>query len=276
MALAPAPLVTGPTRQPNPYGLFSVLSFPPAGADQKWQNGIRWETTGCEAASGVGDPNCAPDSTTGVPRGFADGSGVSDASPFYVYGSRVCTPVGTSPEDLTGKALGNLIAREEERVEQALWTGDLGSRNYPDEAVNVLPGALASTPQTISFAVAALEGWLADNYGSLGVLHMPRFTAQLGVDAGALTAKGSGLFTNLGTPVVAGTGYTHSTAEATYGQATIYATPPLFGYRTDPLLFDNGANLFDSSSNDLRAMAERGYVIGWDECDAVGKILTKP
>lgn len=264
MSFAPPQVVEGQPRINLPYGLFSVLTPRGSAQDPHWQNGIEWETLGCQPASGIGDPQCEPAETVGLPKNFATSGEVGEATPFTVYGSYVCTPVGHDTEYAQQRATEHLMAREEARVEQALWTGDLANTGFA-------PGATSlGTRPSVKRAVAALEGWLATNYGSLGVIHMTREAALLGVDDGVLVTKGSGLFTALGTPVVAGAGYDGSTpagAAPAADTTNIYATPSLLGYRSE--VFPGGTPpgaLLDRANNDLYAVAERTYVIGWDPC----------
>lgn len=264
MSYAPAQVVDGITRQPLPYGLFSVL-VPRTSPDPHWQNGIQWESLTCAPASGIGDPNCDPEEeTTGLPKNFAPSGDVGEATPFTVYGSYECSPVGHTVEYAQDRATEHLLAREEFRVEQALWTGDLDNEGFAEDADSV------GTGLSISRAVAALDRWIATNYGSLGVIHMTREAADLAVSALVVVARPNGLYTNVGTPVVAGSGYpgTGPTGQVPDDDSTyIYATPALLGYRSEPFpgVTPPSAGL-DKSKNDLYAVSERTYVVGWDPC----------
>lgn len=255
MNFAPALVVDPQPRAALPFGIFSVLSPRPEG-DGRWQNGIEWESLTCEPAGGIGEVFCDPDegTTTGLPKEFVGGNNRGEASPFTVYGTYSCTPVGRpSIEYAQERATEHLLAREEGRVEQALWTGDLGNGGFADGAESV------GTGLTLVGAVAALEGWLGRSYGSLGVLHMTRELALTALTDGVLEVKGNRLQTKLGTPVVAGSGYPES--------SEIYATPALLGYRSEifPGATPTSAG-FDRETNDLYAVAERTYVIGYDPC----------
>lgn len=271
---APAQVVDGITRQPLPFGLLSVLT-PRTTADVHWQNGTQWEALGCDPVSGIGDPECADseEETIGLPKSFQRGGLLGEASAFTVYGSYVCTPVGHTVQYAQDRATEHLLAREQARVEQAFWTGDLG--NTPN-----LRGATDQNPSGAADPVAAvglLEDFIAETYGSLGVLHMTRAVANAAIAAGSVLVSGSRLLTNLGTLVVAGAGYDGSSpagAPAADGESWVYATPALVGYQsevfpgTDPV-----AAGFDKSNNDLHAVAERTYLLGFDPC-GVGAVRT--
>lgn len=259
--------VDGIARQSLPYGLFSVLT-PRVSADEHWQaDGIEWEPLGCEPASGIGQP--CDDDVIGIPKNLdsAGGAGgVAEATPFTVYGSYNCSPVGHPIQYAQDRATEHLLAREEARVEQALWTGDLGNTGFASGSVNAGSGAASSLVR----ALAQLEQWLAVNYGSQGVIHLTREAALLAAEDRGLMVKGNSLVTRLGTPVVAGAGYpgTGPTgAEPADGETYIYATPALAGYRSEvfPGTVPVEAGL-DRATNDLHAIAERTYVIGYDPC----------
>lgn len=264
MSYAPPLLVPAIPRTALPFGLFSVLT-PRDNSDVHWQNGIEWEPLTCAPASGLGDPSCDPlVTTTGLPKEFETPGGVVSATPFSVYGSYLCSPVGHTTEYAQERATEHLLAREEARVEQALWTGDLGNGGFATGATDL--GSNLSPEE----AVGVLEVWLAQTYGSLGVLHTDRGTATLLMEAGVVKPSGSTLYTVLGTPVVAGAGYP--------AEGLVHATPALLGYRSEvfPGATPPSAGL-DRSTNDLYAVAERTYVIGYDPCGtAVAEVANAP
>lgn len=265
MSIAPPVVVDDIVRQPLLYGLLSVLTPRPT-ADAHWQNGIEWESLGCEAASGIGDPQCDPEDTTGLPKVLDEANGaLGEASPFTIYAAYQCSPVGHTIEYAMDRAIERLQNREQARVEQAIWLGDLDNEGFAPAAVNA--GDAAST---IAVAIGELENWLGSNYGSTGVIHMTRAAALAGLAALALVTSSGRLYTALGTPVVAGAGYPGTSpagAAPASGQTYLYATPALVGYRSEifPGAEPTSAGL-DRSRNDLKAVAERTYVVGWDPC----------
>lgn len=256
-AIAPPQVVTGAPRAPLPYGLFSVLGF--RGGEERWENGVIFEALTCASAGGRGAPDCDPEvDVAGLPKDLTGGNGPEgDASPFTVYGHHTCSPIGSTFARAQDLANQHLQVREEARVEQALWTGDLG--NVPNlsgangDAAPVNLGTLS-----LWRAVSLLEQELAVRYGSLGVIHMSRENASRLMKEGDLVRQGGRLFTALGTPIVAGTGYASD---------RIVGTPALFGYRGDVFASSNRpGDLLDRGNNDLYAIAERTYLVGFDEC----------
>lgn len=262
------------TRQPLGFGLFSVLTPRPSGED-RWQiEGVQWETLACAPASGIGQV-CVEGAVTGLPKNLDLGGGdMGEALPFTIYGSYSCNPVGSpGPQAMADRATEHLLSREEARVEQAIWTGDLDNVGFAEDAENVGAGSLKRV-------IARLEGWLAREYGSKGVIHMAREVALLAIDIGMLEVKGTGLQTKLGTPVVAGAGYpgTGPTGQAPGANTSyVFATPAMLAYRSDvfPGVDPVEAGL-DRSTNMLHAVSERTYVVGWDPCGTAFALATLP
>jgi hypothetical protein len=263
---APPVLVEGIPRQPLPFGLFSVLTPRPEG-DGRWQNGIEWETLTCEPVSGRGAPGCSDDEVIGVPKSLDRNHGeIGEAVPFAVYGHHTCSPVGINPARAQELATAHLMAREEARVEQALWTGDLGNTPNLQDDATVLTGAAVSA----AVALGLLEDFIATEYGNLGVIHITRGAVASLSAAYLLERSGNKLTTTAGTPVIAGAGYPGSSpagVAAASGKSWAYASPALAGYRSE--VFDSSAtpgDLMDRQTNVLYAIAERSYIVGYDPC----------
>jgi hypothetical protein len=107
---------------------------------------------------------------------------------------------------------------------------------------------------------------------------MTRQAAEIALGLNLLTSSGGQLRTQLGTPVAAGGGYpgTGPTGQVpAVSTSWVYVAPALFGYRGDP--FDSSArpgDLFDRSLNNLYAVAERSYLLGFDPCGVAAALAT--
>jgi hypothetical protein len=281
MGVAPAALVEGVARTPLSYGLFSAVGPFRAGDRERWESGVQWEPLTCAPAEGIGDPACAPDATVGLPKSLdKNRAPIGDATAFTIYGHDICNPVGgNNIVQAQGRATAHLVAREEARVEQALWTGDLG--NIPNLAgtgdapdPEVLAGGTAVSPDV---AFALLEDYVAGEYGSLGVIHVTRGTATQAAARRLVEVRGARLQTVIGTPVVAGAGYPGTSpagASAGAGKAWAFASPAIFGYRSEVFTSSNRpGDLLDRSRNDLYAVAERTYLLGFDPCGVAAVLL---
>ena len=105
-----------------------------------------------------------------------------------------------------------------------------------------------------------------------GAERIPDRGAVILASKGLVTASGSSMTTTLGTPVVAGRGYPGSAPDGTAaaaGQSWAYATGQLIGLRSDIFsgLGDGAAaGMPYLPNNDLYAIAERTYVVGWTGC----------
>lgn len=247
-------VVEGQPRVSLPFGLFSTLTLREA-SDPHWANGIEWEAMTCDPASGIDDPDCE----TEINKFFRESGVTGEATPFIVYGSAKCgTPGGRALQDSEAEAIAHLLAREEAQAEAQVW------QRLALEATDVNTGG-ALSPLS---ALAALEDWLGQVYGSLGVISSSRGVATLWSQY--LTTSGSRLLTKVGTPVAAGGGFPGSSpagAAPTAGEFWAFASPALFGYRGQVFTSsDRPGDLLDRGKNDLYAVAERNYIVGFDPC----------
>lgn len=266
--IAPAALVAAPPRIPAPFGLDSVLAWRQG---DRWESGVRWSVDVCGPALGRGGPECFLDDpegeVIGLPKDFSEGTpGIGEASPFAVYGTYECNPVGYTLSEAQDFADRHLFSGEVARVEQALWTGDLG--NIPNfSGANGYDAPIsAGSHDTAVAALAAVEQNLSMVSTSLGMIHMSRRTASL--LAKHLDKRGGRLYTRgLDTPVVAGVGYPD--------EPSIVGTPALFGYRGEVLTSSGRpGDLLDRANNTLYAISERTYLIGMDPCGIVAATYT--
>lgn len=245
-------LVTGPTRVPFPFGLFSVLPFRVDTAD-RWLNGVHFETLGdAPEARGLSfDAACDPDSEIDL-----DGEGLTivDAEPFDIYATYQCSVVGNSLDLANEVARARLEENEERFVESALATGEFGqSPNFKDDAEVRLSGGDAKP--SVGEAVALLENAASEEYGTQGIFHVSRGTASLMLKEGVAEKRGQRLYTNLGTPVVAGSGYDFD---------NLVMTPQFVAYRGTLMIPGDPKMLVDRSDNTITAIAMRPYLIGLD------------
>lgn len=254
MSITPPALVTGAPRPPLPYGLFSVL-VPRTGSADRWEGGgIQLEELGCPpdpASDGIIGPyDCDDGETVGLPKQFASNRTTSFAAPFTVYQSEVCTPIGNGLDRSQQIASGRLAMFEERLVESEVW------KAVSQSEVNAA-FTEASDKGDILAALAGLEEASAETYGTLGTVHLARALAYIALGYGALEARQNRLYTLLGTPVVAGSGYAND--------GTAYWTPQLIAYSSEEFTSSRAAvDLLDRSNNDLYAVAEKSWVIGFD------------
>ena len=266
---------------PLPYGLWETVQHPAADGPH-WQNGITWiercpagDTTydECLSVTGTGSPPEPPAKTANVDQTFRG------ATPCTVYAAFECSPVGLAEaESIASDALARV---EQTQVETAFWTGSAGGQPvvFPHLSADteVVDGDVVLQPVAtpvvtgadVAHALGVLEQELADCYKGQGLIHVPRSVLPT-LDAWNLTRLDDDghLVTLAGNLVVAGTGYTGSGpdgATAADGTAWIYATGAAWGYRSDPYVSRLRDSL-DRTSNTLRMLAERTYLVGFECC----------
>jgi hypothetical protein len=285
----PRLLVEPPTFTSIPYGLLTVVEYPPT-PDQHWENGVTYrsiclatsgQTTGttydeCISVTGTGAPPAGPSKVDNVDSIFRG------ATPFTVITEFDCSPVGLG--DAEAVAQRALAQSEPWQVERAFWSGIVGGQTvvFPHLAANaqvldaqsyVLQTAATTvtggaTPLHVVEALGLLEGALADCYDGVGVIHVPQRALPTFDAWSLLHADGDVMRTLNGNKVAIGAGYPGTSpagAVPTAGSSWIYATGAVMAYRSAVrLLGPPGA--IDRAKNTVKMIAERTYVLGWDCC----------
>lgn len=282
-------VIDGPAFNALPNYLWDAAQHPSPGSPH-WQQGVTWsEWCGgggtvmdeCIAVTGSGGAPAAQTSLTGnvtqVNRG---------ATAFTIQAEFDCSPVGQDAEmNQAVEALGHTEAYQ---VTKAFWTGKSGTTAggvqttvFPHLSANAAVNDSNSiTLQTAAsqyvtggddpaVALGVLEANLASCYGGQGVIHIP-YLALPTFAARVLVRPGDNgtLVTAAGNLVVPGQGYDGSSpagAAPTAGTSWIYATGPLFGFRSD-IFVQPFPGDFDRSKNTIKKLAYRTYLFGWGCC----------
>lgn len=263
-----------------PYGLWDTIQHPPTEGPH-WQQGVTWSER-CPTGDTTYDECLAVTGTSGPPEPPVKAANVDQtyrgALPFTVYAEFECSPVGIpEAESIASDALDRV---EQQQVETAFWTGRAGgqpvvfphlaaSSEVLDGEVVLQPVATATvTGADVAHALGVLEQELADCYHGQGLIHVPR-TALPTLAAAYLVVERDGrLYTPGGNVIVVGGGYTGSAPDGTApadGTAWIYATGAAWGYRSD-VYVSRLRDSLDRSTNTMRMLAERTYVIGFECC----------
>jgi hypothetical protein len=281
-------IVAPPDFTPTPYGLSSVVEW--REGDPHWQAGVEWQTV-CGDASTTFDECVLNNAVTGtgiaepVPKEGNSTLRTFGATPFTVFSQVDCSAVGFY-EDSAEWAEQTLLRNEMFEVERAFWTGSAGVANdvvYPhlaadtelvdaeagasevtlQQAVTVVTGAAAC----VQVALGLLEEAFADCYRGTGIIHVPAAVLPQLVEAFLVEDVDGVLRTRYGSAVVVSGGYTGSGPDGgeAVGVRWIYMTPPIFGYRSGIRTFERVTTL-DRSVNNVMAIAERNYLLGYDCC----------
>lgn len=270
MAVVPYLTVPAPVPPARQYGLFSVIT-PTSPTDSHWQVGGAQFTEILGRIEGRGGPACYTDTPDadpiGIPKNLDQLSQItSTLTPFAVLASMTCTPGGgTTPETIQQDVTAALLAGEQRRVEQAVWTGDLGSESFTTDAEQI------GTAVSATRALADLERWLSDKFNGLGVIHVTVDGAVVLARKNLITFSGSQARTVLGTPVVIGSGYPGTGPDGSApaaGTTWAYATGAGIALRSGVFTSTGPESwLLGTGTNDLSAIAERTYVVGWGAPD---------
>lgn len=233
-------------RKPLRHGLFDVADVT-EDASGHWQGGgVETSGEGCLTALYAPDP-CAPAVEKTVQEGYVRIFG----DPITVYTLNRCRlPAGRYVE-AAADAKKALEGSEQVAVEAKF------AANVLSKATNVGPTAAVS----IKVGIGILEGYAAQHYGGLPIIHMARSLVQVA----GVTNKDGALSTLLDTPVAAGGGYEGITgpggAAAGAGNAWLFVTGAV-GLRKGSV---ETYRAVDLKHNEFNALAERTWV-GYADC----------
>jgi hypothetical protein len=233
--------------QPRPYGLFTVA--PPSDGGERWRVGTGMQSHNCMDADIWSGVACSPDAPT--PKELTEWScEMTMFEPFVVY--LLAGRTGIDADVAAAELSAAFRAAEQRAVERQLWS------QIGDAAVDLGP------QPNPAYMLAVIEGNLATHYNGLGVIHMSPFAATILADH--LAPSGDRMFTKAcGTPVVIGSGY----GAADDPTLEIYGTGETFVRRGDL----DELSAWDLMVNDINALAERTYLVGWD-CYAAKTTIT--
>lgn len=258
MAMPPL-LVPAPAITPARYGLQSAAD--PVTETGRIHAGIQWDRSPCGPPT-LDPAECGDDPTDlDLPAGID----VGQAAPIKVFAGFTCSPVDLTEEKMRARA-GAALAADWVTVEKAVWAStDLRlMRTGADATVE-----LSATPVSLVRGVGLLEAFLGASYAGVGVIHAPR-TVGAHAAAAQLITPGSGhLATPLGNRWSFGAGYPNTEPDGSAAAvdvawlvvttAVTYRRTPIQHRRTREQSFDYG-------TNKIHAVADRTYVVSWDDC----------
>lgn len=288
--------VSAPAFTSRPFGLLSTLRTETRNpTNRHWQAGVTYEPL-CAVASTTYDACFAVTGSGSAPAPPAPAKSETSqltkrgATSFTVYSTVDCSAPGfwERLEELRDRAL---TEAEHYQVERAFWTGTAAGQPvvYPHLAANAAvtddAGVTLQTAATVvvSGAVALdivealgrLEATLGDCYDGVGVIHVPLVLAPALANANLLIRDGFRYRTPTGNVIVLGAGYTGSSPAGVSSGASawMYATGAMFVYKGD-LEVVSGRESINRATNNLRTLAERTFVIGWECCHIAVNVST--
>jgi hypothetical protein len=250
-----------PAPQPKIGGLYSVATVVDVD-DPHILMGAHAQTDACEPAKEwehkcpIEFPGqCSIADDPNRQKKVGHGFDTIEGDPFTVYDMIECR----DKADYTAEVRASLALKEQKAVERHVM-----------HVLNHLSEPDALSPTSIVEAIAVAEDYLARNYEGLGLIHLTPGTAVAAVAAEAVfVGLNGGLATALGTPVVAGAGYTSAKPSEVFasGQIVLYRGPVIAQNVPGT---QNGAECAPP-----RALAERTFV-PLVECGVVKITITSP
>lgn len=255
---APNVTIEAPTCTPWRFGLLSVATVIEE-SDPHIRNGIQYKPMACIAGVEPWDDVCppaVPDLKT--PTDLDDQNVRVEGDPFTIYSYLSCKT--TTLEAMFDQVRNAFALGEPRAVEQEFWLRVLAQ---PDCTVlNEVAGA-AGALSTLA-GIAALESYMADNYGCSATFHADRAVAPYAFSDHQLVRNGGALETQLGSRFAAYGASINTGPDgvvAPDGHAWIYATSQVilrrFPVDTYPESVDQ---ILQRNSNEPIVIAERTYV----------------
>lgn len=224
------PLVEAPTPARRIGGLLDVAEVREGMA---WMDGndmfTSWNCNDMKTTD-----VCATDQT---PAKTFIGPVVVDGTRFALYLGGQCKPLTEEVESNIDRVFD---LRESRGIERAFEVAVLGT------------GSDVGAATSAAAALGMMENALADQYAGVGTIHMSPLVATLLLQDALLTKDGNRFYTQLGTNVVVGSGYT---SDVMYGSGDVVI------YRGPKVLVDSP----DMANNTVNVLAERAYVVV-DDC----------
>ena len=266
-----------------PGGLFSAAYVERSNAHHPSWSGasFAWDSNACPVTLDLSDMciggDFGPIASASNPN--------KEGWPFGISAESTCGSVGYTQEERRTMVREQLKAGTEKAVERELQKGEAAivgshfdSHYLADFDATTLGGA---TALSITLGIATMEQALADcGIGTQGVIHMTRSAAIVAAGADLVKEKGNKLFTKIGTPVVAGTGYdqaaTIPAAKPTTAAKPVVVSPASLTseqliYATGPIAVRLGPieildDIFDKIKNEFTMVATRPAAVYMDSC----------
>ncbi|MFG3602604.1 hypothetical protein [Micromonospora chersina] len=263
----PLVYVEGPATTPYKFGLFSAAAVVDPADQREFQAGVEWEPHCVDAPAPTNVP--AASEANRVTMALPDGVPGVQAGVIRLYAG--LTGRLTARPDLLERGQRALGAVEQQSLEHYVWTGEAGNAAYLADADTEVLAAGAAVP--LEEAVGRLEAHIADRAGVLGAVWAPRWTAGWFAEKGQARIEGPRLVAPLGDPIVFAqtTGVGPGGVAPAAGEAWLYATGPVM-VRRSAVYLPKLAEALDRKDNEVFAVAERFYTVGWSCTVAAVKV----
>ena len=265
-----------------PFGILSPATTVYDHTDSYWTAGFTYENLDAGVVVTNGSIfGLTPEDEVVVVDNSASKEHFKTYYPFDIKGSIKVSTFGTDPAEVEASARMALDIVAQKAIEAEFWNGDVSKLLTSDNDNRYLASSqsedVTPTPGTAvkpRYALALLEQALADaSIGAQGTIHAPRDVASVL----RLDKDGKKLVTDLGTPVVAGVGYSKKGPDgntAAAGKAWMYATGPISVRLGPTLLTPEKLNqAIDIRVNNIQYYADRSAAVTWSTTDAYAVLV---
>jgi hypothetical protein len=282
MARSNTTLVPTAGLEVAPFGILSPATTTYNESDSFWTSGITYEAM--DAGLVVINSTIMGASAAGSVT-VADNTDAKEHFktyyPFDVKASIKVSTMGTNPDEIEASAKRALDIVTQKAVETELWNGDVAKLLTADNDNRYLASAqsvdVTPTPGTavkVRYGLALLEQAIAESpLGAQGLIHATRDVASaLRLDSDSTTLR-----TDLGTPVVAGVGYSKkgpNGSVAPAGKAWMYATGPVSVRLGAPIVTPAKLNqAVDIRINTIEYFVDRSAAVTWSTTDSYAVLV---
>ena len=281
MARSSTTLVPTAGLEVAPFGILSPATTTYDHSDSFWTSGFTYENKDAGIVvvngpiAGGGDEDIT----------VIDNSGATELYktyyPFDIKGSVKVSTMGTNPEDIEAAVNSALDIVTQKAVEFEFYEGQIAQTLTSPNDNRYLASAqtfdVTPTPGQavkVRYGLGVLEQALAlGSIGATGTIHVTRDVAT----ALDLDRDGKKLITPLGTPVVAGVGYTKvgpDGSTAAEGTAWMYATGPVSVRLGKTFVTPEKLNqAIDIRINNIQYYADRAAAVTWATNEAYAVLV---
>lgn len=265
----PLVYVDAPGVTPYRYGLFSAAAVVDPADQREFQAGVEWEPL-CADAPAPTNAAAASDPAR-TPMALPDGVGSVQAGVIRLYAG--LTGRSVARPDLLDRGRRALGLVEQQSLEHYVWTGGAENTLYLAAPDTPVLGGSDTTPVALETGLGLLEAHIADRTGVLGVVWAPRWTAGWFVGKSLTRLENPRLVAPLGNPIVFAQTSGVGPDEAVPGadEAWLYATGPVM-VRRSAVFLPRLPEALDRTDNEVFAVAERFYSVGWSCAAAAVKV----
>lgn len=259
--VAPPKYVAAPPVTASRFGLLSAADLIQI-TDPHERNGVEFQSPPVGPAKYT-PYQCNPGSAS--PLSVEDGLPVTRVSPITVYNGFTCRAVGLSAQEMLDHARAALLGGEQAAVERLIWgEDDLDLRLMEDGETDVL----SVTAVPLVAGIGLLEKHINDSGVGVGVIHAPRELGARFAEKRQMETEGARKVTPLGNRLSFGAypGTSPTGTAPAAGTAWLVASGPVVVRRTEAKHRpDDYADSFNRSNNEIFNIAERTYVVAWDD-----------